>query len=44
MDTRHNMIFIKDEIKTSEVISCQHNRETYKWDVKFAHGKTYTYK
>lgn len=43
MNTRYNMILIKGEIKTSEIISCRYNEETYKWDVKFNNGKTYSY-
>ena len=43
MDTRYNMILIKGEIKTSEIMSCRYNEETYKWDVKFNNGKTYSY-
>lgn len=37
------MVIIKDEIKTSEIISCVYNRDTQKWDVKFNNGKTYSY-
>lgn len=43
MDTRNNMILIKGEIKTSEIESCQYNKETRKWDVRFDRGKTYSY-
>ncbi|MDE6320414.1 MAG: DNA helicase, partial [Lachnospiraceae bacterium] len=43
MNTRYNMILIKGEIKTSEIMSCRYNRETYKWDVRFNNGKTYSY-
>ena len=43
MNTRYNMILIKGEIKTSEIISCRYNENTYKWDVKFNSGKTYSY-
>ena len=43
MNTRHNMIIIKGKIKTSEIMSCQYNRDTKKWDVKFNYGKTYSY-
>ena len=42
MDTRYNMIIIKGEIKTSEIMSCQYNEETKKWDVKFNNEKIYT--
>ena len=43
MNTRYNMIIIKGEIKTREIISCQYNRDTKKWDVKFNNGKIYSY-
>lgn len=43
MNTRYNMILIKGEIKTSEIISCHYNRDTGKWDVKFNNGRTYSY-
>lgn len=43
MNTRNNMIIIKDQIKTSEVMSCQYNKETHKWDVKFNNEKIYSY-
>ena len=43
MNTRYNMILIKGEIKTSEIMSCRYNEETYKWDVRFNNGKTYSY-
>ena len=43
MNTRYNMILIKGEIKTSEIMSCRYNENTYKWDVKFNSGKTYSY-
>lgn len=43
MNTRYNMIIIKGEIKTSEIVSCWYNRDTKKWDVKFNKGKIYSY-
>ena len=43
MNTRYYMVIIKDEIKTSEIMSCVYNRDTQKWDVKFNTGKTYSY-
>lgn len=43
MNTRYYMVIIKDEIKTSEIMSCVYNRNTQKWDVKFNNGKTYSY-
>lgn len=43
MNTRYNMVIIKGEIKTPEIMSCIYNRDTKKWDVKFNNGKTYSY-
>lgn len=43
MNTKYNMVIIKDEIKTSEIMSCIYNSYTKKWDVKFNNGKTYSY-
>ena len=43
MNTREYMILIKDEIKTSEIRSCNYNREIQKWDIKFNNGKVYSY-
>lgn len=43
MNTRAYMILIKDEIKTSEIRSCNYNREIQKWDIKFNNGKVYSY-
>ncbi|MED9903507.1 MAG: AAA domain-containing protein [Lachnospiraceae bacterium] len=43
MNTRHNMIIIKGEIKTPDIISCMYNSYTKKMDVKFNNGKTYSY-
>lgn len=43
MNTRQNLILIKGEIKTSEIISCRYNADTQKMDVKFNTGKTYSY-
>ncbi len=43
MNTKYNMILIKDEIKTSDITLCHYNKETGKWDVKFNNGKTYSY-
>ncbi len=43
MNTKYYMVIIKDEIKTSEIMSCVYNRNTQKWDVKFNNGKTYSY-
>lgn len=43
MNTRHYMLIIKGEIKTSEIISCVYNRDTQKWDVTFNSGKKYSY-
>lgn len=43
MNTRYNMIIIKGEIKTPDIISCMYNSYTKKMDVKFNNGKTYSY-
>lgn len=43
MDTRRYMVIIKGVIKTSEIKSCDYNRNTQKWDVKFKKGKKYSY-
>ncbi|MCM1498151.1 MAG: AAA domain-containing protein [Clostridium sp.] len=43
MDTRHYMVIIKKDVKTSEIISCIYKKDTQKWDVKFNSGKTYSY-
>lgn len=43
MDTRHNLILIKDEVKTSEVSACQYNADTERWDITFNNGRTYSY-
>lgn len=43
MNTKHNLILIKGEVKTSEIMSCEYNKETQKWDVTFNNGKTYSY-
>ncbi len=43
MNARYNMIIIKGEIKTSEIISCQYNENTKKWDVMFTNQRTYSY-
>ena len=37
------MVIIKGVIKTSEIKSCDYNRNTQKWDVKFKKGKKYSY-
>ncbi len=43
MNTRYNMVIIKGEIKTSEILSCNYNKDTKKWDVKFNNEKIYSY-
>ncbi len=37
------MVIVKGVIKTSEIMSCEYNSNTHKWDVKFNNGKTYSY-
>ncbi len=39
MNTRYNMIIIKGEIKTPDIISCMYNSYKKKTDVKFNNGK-----
>ncbi len=43
MNIKYNMIIIKGEIKTPNIISCIYNPYTKKMDVKFNNGKTYSY-
>lgn len=43
MNTKYNMIIIKGEIRTAEVLSCSYNADTNKWAVTFNNEKTYTY-
>ncbi len=43
MDTKEYMVIIKEEIKTSEVISCEYNESSCKWKVEFQNGKIYPY-
>ena len=43
MNTKYNMIIVKGEIKTKEIVSCRYNRNTKKWDVEFNNGKKYSY-
>ncbi len=38
MNSKKNMIIIKGEIKTSEIISCKYNPNTKKMDVKYSDG------
>lgn len=43
MNTKHNLILVKGEIKTSQITSCRYNPDTTKWDVAFQNGKLYSY-
>lgn len=43
MNTRHPMIIIKGEIKTSEVKYCEYSHNSHKWEVQFNTDKTYSY-
>ena len=43
MNTRHPMIIIKGEIKTSEVKYCEYSHKSHKWEVQFNTDKTYSY-
>ena len=43
MNTRKYMIIVKDEIKTSEILRCEYNSNTTKWDVIFKNGREFSY-
>lgn len=43
MDSKKNMVVIKGEIKTSEVISCFYDKDKERQNVKFNNGKVYSY-
>ncbi len=43
MNPKYNMVIIKGEIKTHEIMFCHYNETTKKWDVKFNNGKIYSY-
>ena len=43
MNTRDNMIMVKEKIKTAEILCCSYNTETKKWDVTFNNGRKYSY-
>ena len=43
MNTRETMVIIKNQIKTSEIISCQYREDTKRIDVQFKNGRTYSY-
>lgn len=43
MNTKRNMIIIKNEIKTQKIRSCQYNKDSHKWDVTYTDGKIYSY-
>lgn len=43
MNTKKHMIIIKGEVRTLDIKSCQYNRDTKKWDVKYNDGKAYSY-
>ena len=43
MNTGSPMIIIRGKVKTYEILSCQYNEDTGKWDVKFNNGKIYSY-
>ncbi|MBD5484715.1 MAG: AAA family ATPase [Lachnospiraceae bacterium] len=43
MNSENNLILIKGEIKTAEILSCKYNADTKKVDVKFNNGRTYSY-
>lgn len=35
MDTKKYIVFIKNEIKTSDILICDYNENTNKWDITF---------
>ncbi len=43
MNTKNNMIIIKDQIKTKEIVRCEYNTDTKKWDIQFGNEKIYSY-
>ncbi len=43
MDARTNMIIAKGKPVSSDVINCEFNALTKKWDITFKNGKTYPY-
>ena len=43
MDARTNMIIAKGRPVSSDVINCEFNALTKKWDITFKNGKTYPY-
>lgn len=43
MDSKRFMIVVKGEIKTNQIISCNFNSATGKYDITFDNGSTYSY-
>lgn len=43
MDKKKNLILIKGEIRTGEVVSCFYLKDDKKWKVTYQNGKTYPY-
>ena len=43
MDTKKHMIIIKGEIKTPEILTCNYNNGTGKFDVVYRNGNSYAY-
>ena len=41
MDSSKNMIIAKGEFLTDEILSCEKNTVTNKWDIKFKNGASY---
>ena len=44
MNLRKYMIIVKGEIKTPEILKCEYNPNTAKWDVTFKNGSKFSYK
>ncbi len=43
MNSRTNMIIAKDKPVSSDVVRCEFNNSTRKWDITFKNGKTFHY-
>lgn len=43
MNTKENMIIASGKIITKDVLSCNYNEQTRKWDIVFISGKKYSY-
>lgn len=43
MDTHKNLIVVKGEVKTKDILECHYNKDTKKCDIQFQNGKKYSY-